>query len=198
MEFYDVHKNGDGVFNTVSGKLIRIAKPDVESIEIGDIAHALSHICRFGGHTKQFYSVAQHSVLVAGMIQMEQREIAAAHGCNGVELVLEGLLHDASEAYLGDVIKPLKVLLGASYSEIEKRFEDVIAARFELQHDAITKGIIKEYDARALELEHTAFLKGNQTPLIEVQEAIGMYYGHASMTSQTAKFMFMKVYESLN
>lgn len=70
-----------------------------DDIDIQDIQHALSNICRFNGHCREFYSVAQHSVHVS--------ELLARNGY-GVPCQLVGLLHDASEAYLGDIIRPLK------------------------------------------------------------------------------------------
>lgn len=81
-----------------------------------DIAHGLSNICRWGGHVKEFYSVAQHSVLVS-------------YACPTKPLA--GLLHDASEAFLGDIISPLKSML-PGYKEIEHQLQDVIAFRFGL------------------------------------------------------------------
>ncbi|MGB6054628.1 MAG: hypothetical protein WBG17_05250 [Burkholderiaceae bacterium] len=79
---------------TVSGRYVNLLEPDPESITITDIARALSLINRFGGHTRTPYTVAQHSILVAGIMPREWQ--------------LHGLLHDAAEAYLGDMVQPLK------------------------------------------------------------------------------------------
>lgn len=80
---------------TRTGKKFRPFNPRIEDIDIEDIAHALSNICRFNGHVNQFYSVAEHSILVSVLCPDE--------------LKLKGLLHDAAEAYLGDVPSPLKM-----------------------------------------------------------------------------------------
>ena len=111
--------------STKSGRRVSLLNPSPSQIVIGDIAHSLAHQCRFNGHTNKFYSVAQHSVLVASILPRELR--------------LAGLLHDASEAYLGDVVQPLKDLL-PEYQSIEANFCEVLGARFgvKLQHnDAI-------------------------------------------------------------
>lgn len=152
-EFYPVHKCNDGLFSTGSGITIDLRNPTPEMIRLEDIAHALAKICRFCGHVKKLYTVAQHSCLVASLVPPP--------------LMQEALLHDAAEAYLGDVIKPLKVLLGKTYSDLERRFEAVIVEKFGLYHDPASKEIIKKYDLIALELEYEAFLKGNRFPLSE-------------------------------
>ncbi len=88
-------------------------------IDINDIAHALSNICRFTGHTREFYSVAQHSVLCSYILPGE--------------FGLEKLLHDAAEAYIGDMSTPLKSLF-PDYIELEKSVSNRIADHFGLAH----------------------------------------------------------------
>jgi len=90
-----------------------------EEIFIDDIAHALSNQCRFAGHSKKFYSVAEHSVRVS--YECEQ------------EFALWGLMHDASEAYLVDVPRPVKYQPEMdAYRETEKRLMAVIAQKYGL------------------------------------------------------------------
>ena len=105
---------------TCSKKMFDPLHPDVALIDICDIAHALSMLCRANGHFKSFYSVGQHSI--------NCMQEAKARGYS--ELVqLACLLHDASEAYLSDVTRPVKAEL-PRYVEIEKPLQDCIWGKF--------------------------------------------------------------------
>ena len=109
---------------TFTGRRFRPLSPDPEEIDIRDIAHALSQQCRFSGHTRVPYSVAQHSVLVAHEVER----------CGGTrEEQLWGLLHDASEAYLVDIPSPLKHAPEfAAYRVAEERMMQAVCKRFDL------------------------------------------------------------------
>ena len=105
---------------TVTGKHFYPLNPNPQDIDIEDIAHALSLICRANGHFKHFYSVAQHSIACA--------EEAIERGCS-VEVILGCLLHDASEAYLCDVTRPVKKHI-PQYLRAEEKLQAVIWKRF--------------------------------------------------------------------
>lgn len=126
---------------TVSGKYVNVFEPDPETICIEDIAHALSMQCRFGGHLPQFYSVAQHSIFCADLADADQK--------------LAALLHDASEAYMLDIPKPIKLKL-ANYGEIEDGLMKLIAAKFGFAYPLSDH--IKLIDKRMLHMEWNAIM----------------------------------------
>lgn len=105
---------------TYTGETFTPFAPDANRIRIEDIAHALSLLCRANGHFSQFFSVAQHSINCA-------RE-AGARGYTA-RVQLASLLHDASEAYLSDVTRPVKKLL-PEYIKAETRLQDAINQKY--------------------------------------------------------------------
>lgn len=120
-----------------SGDYFDFLAPEASPIRIEDIAHALAMTCRFGGHCEQFYSVAEHSVHVSRHVPF------------GMELT--ALLHDAAEAYCGDVVKPLKDLL-PEYKILEERVEAAVFARFNCFFPLPPQ--VKEIDVRMLATEY--------------------------------------------
>jgi 5'-nucleotidase len=129
---------------TVSGRRV---DPDPDQLDPGDIARALGNQCRFGGHTRAFYSVAQHSVIVSELVEERGGD---------AEDAFAALMHDATEAYLGDMPHPIKHRspLGAAFREAEAHLERAIRARF-----AIREGVpeIKRADRALLATERRAF-----------------------------------------
>lgn len=105
---------------TYTGKRFDVMDPDPELIDIRDVAHSLSLQCRGNGHVETFYSVAQHCIYCC-------RE-AAARGY-GRRLALACLLHDASEAYMCDIPRPIKNFI-EGYRVREERLLDIIYIKF--------------------------------------------------------------------
>ena len=105
---------------THSGCVVDVLNPHPEDIDIEDIAHALSNLCRWAGHSRYYYSVAQHSVIVSHHVPPEY--------------ALWGLLHDAAEAYLMDMPSPIKALL-PEYAALEARMLGVISKRYGLSSE---------------------------------------------------------------
>lgn len=105
---------------TYSGIRMNPVEPQAEDIDIKDIAHALSLICRGGGHVRSFFSVGQHSLICA--------EEAKLRGCS-LRVQLGALLHDGSEAYMSDLVRPVKQQI-PQYREIENRLIDTIWGSF--------------------------------------------------------------------
>lgn len=114
----DEIRKGDWI-QTFTGKAMWPMDPRADEIDIADIAHALSMMCRFNGMCTRFYSVAEHCVHVAN---------AAPH-----DLKLTALLHDASEAYLADIVRPVKRWL-PQYKKIETQLDKEIAYKFGLTY----------------------------------------------------------------
>lgn len=125
-----------------AGHYVDLASPDPETIDIRSIASALSKICRFGGHCPRFYTVAEHCVHAVGLAMQDE----------ATEDVLRAiLLHDATEAYVGDVVKPLKAML-PEYQVVESNIEQAISTRFNVDFVRY-QPVIKRYDRFMLKAE---------------------------------------------
>lgn len=142
---------GTDWIQTFTGRTFYPLDPRVEDLNIHDVAHALSNLCRFGGHCSRFYSVAEHSVHVAQLTK---------HFGASARQILYGLLHDASEAYLVDVPRPIKRdPRMAFYGEAEKRLMDVIVERWACAptHEAFTT-MVDQLDNDMLHVEGAALM----------------------------------------
>lgn len=120
-------RDGQYPMMTASGLIIYPLSPSPEEIDIDDIAHALGNTCRYTGHCSAFYSVAEHSVRVANLIYKTFDDRYGAW---------DGLMHDAAEAYIGDVARPVKYSkgVGTAYKKVEDRLMRVIADKFEFSY----------------------------------------------------------------
>ncbi len=143
------------IFLGHSRKMVDLLEPRIGDIRIEEIAHNLSHICRFNGSTAQPYSVAAHSVFVSKLVRAGG---GSAWSC------LAGLLHDGTEAYLGDVSGPLKRSgYVQGYEEVEGRWAAQIERFAVLHRGALTSTRVKAADIEALAFE-LHFLLGYLDP----------------------------------
>ena len=141
MSQIDLLPRESGWICTASGRRIWPLAIDADQIALEDIAAALSRQCRFGGHCRTFYSVAQHSVHVAELLED-----------HGPETALSGLLHDAAETYLIDLPGPVKHAPEmAGYRLAEDRVSEAVAAAFELSYPASV--LVKQADQTMMATE---------------------------------------------
>lgn len=111
------------VNNTIrlrSGIYLDLADPQLDQITLDDIAGGLSKLCRFGGQIETFYSVAEHCVHCAEQAELDGLPIETQIAC---------LMHDAAEAFIGDMVKPLKIMM-PEYKAVEENVESVIRIKF--------------------------------------------------------------------
>jgi hypothetical protein len=132
---------------TVSGRSVNPFDPDPDQLDAGDIARALANLCRFGGHSRVFYSVAQHAVIVSELVERRGGD---------PEDAFAALMHDATEAYLGDMPPPIKhrSLLGEAFRAAEDNLERAIRDRFGIKPDVPE---IKRVDRALLATERRSF-----------------------------------------
>jgi len=153
---------------THSGVEFDLENPTPEMVNLDDIAHALSRIQRFNGHTDVNCSVALHSVIVSCAV--------------GGDLAKQALLHDAHEAYMGDIMSPVKWIIDGPIKVLEQGLDRAISAR--LKVDLHPNKLLKRYDLAHLRYEREQFLaKSKPWPILEgiepihVHSHLARYYG---------------------
>lgn len=180
-EFFKVSSSE---FITFTGQEFRILDFCTKDVRLEDIAHGLSNMCRYGGQCKRFYSVAEHSILVSKF---------ADHVSNTVELTRSAFLHDGSEAYLGDLPTPIKILC-PGYKLIEERFEREIFRAFGLQF-GFRHPIVKECDYRMYIRERSILMPGKrEIEPSELDELLAV----RCLSPEEAKRAFLERAEELN
>jgi hypothetical protein len=145
--------NPSSWIQTFTGRQFHPLAPRVEDLDIYDIAHALALTSRYNGHTLSYYSVAEHSVLVSRHVDPEYAR--------------EGLLHDAAEAYIGDMVRPLKRQPEmAAFVKAELDIERCVAEKFNLRTDPVTIAAWKSIDDRIL-VDEISVLMSNPVMQLE-------------------------------
>lgn len=141
MKLKEAYKINPNAILIHSGILFDVFNPRLEDIKIEDIAHSLSNVCRYGGHSPKFYSVAQHCVICS----YEEGSVLEK---------LEFLLHDASEAYLADMPRPIKRNM-PNYIEMEDGLLELIFKRFNLTFPLSKR--VHQVDDSVLTFEYRSF-----------------------------------------
>ncbi len=185
---------------TYTGKKFSFDHITQDSIDIRDIAHALSHLCRFTGHTNMFYSVAQHSLLVSEKMP------------GGPADKLVGLLHDAAEAYINDLASPLKKWMeeGSCCGSVYHHLQDSITAIVYNKYGVTDiPSDVRLYDQAACVFEMEGFLGLSQEELVGYSFPVHLRElwrpwtptsfasVHADREFGVVETMFLKRFESL-
>ena len=170
-------RQGDWM-QTVSGRQFWPIDPRPEDVHIEDIAHALSMMCRFGGHCERFYSVAEHSVLVSEHVPPED--------------ALWALLHDASEAYIADIVRPAKRFL-SNYKEVEGRIMAAVCTAFGLP--AIEPPSVKRADNAILADEAAQIMGTKPKDWVLPEQPLGVII--TGLSPENAKSLFIERFRAL-
>ena len=189
-QLHPVEMVHDGKFNTYTGKIFNLLNPDADSIYIEDVAHSLAMQCRWGGHSRVFYSVAQHCVL-ATEFAFKSLTSSNLDKYKINYMLLAVLLHDGHEAYTGDVIKPLKVLLG-DYEKIAKPIQDAVERRFNIKRTETVNKLIHLSDTAMMHAEFDFLYSGDEAPMLELMNWTPYYNSYGlSWTPEHAEKAFI-------
>lgn len=164
---------------TYTGRAFYPMAPRTGDVDLFDIAHALAMICRYGGHVDRFYSVAEHCVLMSEAVAPENAPWA--------------LLHDATEAYLGDMIRPLKGAM-PEYRAVEDQLMRVICNRFGLGWECPAE--VKMADLRILRDERNALMTRPPLPWHSIEHVPALNVEIHGWSPEEAKRRYLdRLYE---
>ncbi len=166
---------------TRSGFEFDLIDPSKNRFTVEDIAHALSNTCRYCGHVSEFFSVAQHSVMVSRLVPEQHAMI--------------GLMHDASEAFIGDVAKPLKELL-PDYKQVEARIEEFVLGRFGIDPHHMPPDI-KRADMIALLTEQRDLMHGPDKDVMKKWNIEPLQEKIIPLPPKEAKELFLERYREI-
>lgn len=162
-----------------SGAWFDFAAPHSSQFTIEDIAHGLANICRYSGQCTSFYSVAEHSLLVSE---------------TAVGFEIEALLHDAAEAFLGDITRPLKQML-PDYRRIESEVERIVFSRFGIQIPLPHE--VKEADLRVLAAEQRQIMPPGTDGWLCGQDVVPAPVVVRHLSPEAAKRAWLERFEAL-
>lgn len=178
-----------GFVRTYTGRKFYPLNPEPDQIDIVDIANSLAKICRYAGHLPWMYSVAEHSIHCSHLVKPD--------------IMLEALLHDAAEAYISDLPRPVKRCL-PEYKTLETKVEAVIAEKFQLATDVLTHQAVKYVDNKILLKEFAVFfpthvedLNVDVTPSERSFPHIMDSPNYRPLDPEMAKQLFLQQYEIL-
>lgn len=178
-------KTSTPFMRTSSGRPISLLDPRVEDIFLPDIITQLTQQCRFNGCIRRFYSIAEHSVLVARLTPPEHKKWA--------------LFHDAAEAYLGDMISPIKHMPQMHvFRDLEARWMQVICQRFDL--DPVEPAEVKTADRQALIIENLQLRAGTSSTLDDLADSVresGIWTSHLGASPVIAEILFSAMVQEI-
>jgi hypothetical protein len=190
---------------TFSGEFVDTKNPNGRTIKIEDIAHALANTCRYGGHCQRFYSVAEHAVFVSRRLERKGHSRSVQ---------LAGLHHDDAEAYLGDIPRPMKSLLGATYRNLSDRMDAAICAgplfQFNVRPEDFHTAEVKNADNWALFVEARFLLPSQGKHWFEGDQGASLWgldaqpkrivtpdYWYGGVTPAAARSLFLTRHKEL-
>jgi len=171
------------IIYTYSGQKIDLTNPDFSRIVLDDIAIPLSRIPRFNGHTNYSWTVAEHSMLVAELCSFDK-------DCQKLALV-----HDAHEAFIGDITRPVKQVLGKKFKDFENKIQFALLKRLGIE-DYLDKTMktVKHYDDMALAMEGNELMVNNSWVPTELSH-VNSKFVRLNYTEEEERFEYIKYTE---